>query len=349
VSSVPSNDGPPDVYVAGWDISGPLFRAVYWKNGVETVLDSGSYGARAEGIAVANGNIYVVGFEGSGSGNDVAVVWTNGIPTPLADDSHVSVAWAIALSGGDVYIAGTDSPSATSPSAAVYWKNGVETTLAVSGLAANSTATGAFANSIALDNNNNVYVGGSVYLNSEIAPNSYFDTSVASYWENGTLSLLGSPLTFSESYGIAVAGGDVFVAGDLCAIPAAGANPQPGCSVATYWENGKPIMQEPASQSTYSGIALSNSNLYLPDNVVASGAQSSGNLAELSVNGTLQALSSSTPAAANCVFVYNTDVYIGGAANDTAGYWDNGDLKALPDSGSQSTVTAIDVVPAGTL
>jgi len=119
--------------------------------------------------------------------------------------------------------------------------------------------------------------------------------------------------------------------------------------VATYWENGKAIMQTPASDSSYSGIAISNSNLYLPDNVATSGVLSSGNLAELSVNGALQALSSSTLAAANCVFVYNTDVYIGGAANDTAGYWDNGYLKALPDSGSQSTATAIDAVPAGTL
>lgn len=191
--------GPADVYAAGWDLIGTQFKAVYWKNGTENILDSGSYGARAEGIAVANGNVYVVGFEGSSSGNNVAVLWTNGTPTQLAGTDHVSIAWAIALSGSDIYIAGTDAPNATSPTAAVYWKNGQETTLALSGVGANATPLSATANAIALDSSNNVYVGGQVFVNAEIAPNSYAESNVASYWKNGALTLLASPLTFSAS------------------------------------------------------------------------------------------------------------------------------------------------------
>ena len=340
--------GLPDVYAAGWDTVGTELKAVYWKNGAETTLDSGGYGARAEGIAVANGNVYVVGSEvNSTSGNYVAVLWTNGTPTQLTSTSHLSYASAIALSGNDVYIAGTDSTTPTTPTAAVYWKNGVETTLGLSGVVANSTALGASANAIALDSSNNVYVGGEVDVKTETSLNHSYETPVASYWTNGALTLLASPLAFSDSFGITVADGNVYVVGNSCAIASAGAT-QPGCSVATYWKNGTAVMQTPASDSSYSGIAISNSELYIPDNVNASSVLSSGNLAELSTNGTLTVLSTSTLAAANCAFSYNGDVYVGGADNNTAGYWDNGIAVTLPKIGVQSDVTAIDAVAAGT-
>lgn len=337
---------PPDVYAAGWDIVGDLYKAVYWKNGVETTLDSGSYGARAFGIAVVNGNVYVAGFEGSATGNDIAVVWTNGVARTLQDDSHYSVGYAIAVSGTDVYVAGTDRAGQDGPTAPVYWKNGVETTLELAGIPENATGMGGLANSIVVDASGNVYVGGDAELNSRVSENTYYQSAVAGYWKNGTLVLLGNPLTFSQTYGIAVNGNDVYAAGSACAVPAS-EPPPPDCSVATYWKNGSAVTQTPALLSVYGGIAVSGTSVYLPDNVDASSILSSGNLAELSTNGSLTQLSTSTQAAANCVFLYGTDVYVGGAANSAAGYWKNGTLVSLPDPG-QATVISIDVVTAGT-
>lgn len=118
--------------------------------------------------------------------------------------------------------------------------------------------------------------------------------------------------------------------------------------MATYWENGTAVTQTSTSNSTYTGIAISNSELYFPENVTVPGLSSSGNLAELATGSTLVQLSTSTAAAANCAFAYNGDVYVGGGANNTAEYWKNGTGVMLYARGIQSDVIAIDVVPAGT-
>ena len=40
----------PDIYAAGVETVGTGYKAVYWKNGVITHLDSGQYGARATAL-----------------------------------------------------------------------------------------------------------------------------------------------------------------------------------------------------------------------------------------------------------------------------------------------------------
>jgi hypothetical protein len=73
-NAVPVPPGPPDVYAVGFETVGNLFEAVLWKNKVVTVLDSGTNGARADGIAVANHHVYVTGFESSSTCKNVAVL-----------------------------------------------------------------------------------------------------------------------------------------------------------------------------------------------------------------------------------------------------------------------------------
>lgn len=159
-----------DVHAAGYIGD----TAVYWKNGVRTTLSANL--AKANGIALSGNDVYVVGVE-----NGVGYYWKNGIrqflvgvqssvanaifvtPGPHvyaagSDYTNKAIYWydntftllhssptevsggtSISIFGPDLYIAGYVS----SDKAAVYWRNGVRTTLATS----NSTAA-AFANSI---------------------------------------------------------------------------------------------------------------------------------------------------------------------------------------------------------
>lgn len=64
--------------------------ATYWKNGIAVPLTDGTNVAAANGIAVHNGDVYVVGFEDNKSGVRVAKLWKNGAATNFAgaDVSH---------------------------------------------------------------------------------------------------------------------------------------------------------------------------------------------------------------------------------------------------------------------
>jgi hypothetical protein len=161
-----------DVHVAGYIGD----TAVYWKNGVRTTLSTNL--AKANGIAISGTDVYVVGVE-----NGYGLFWKNGIRQVLVGvQASVANAIAVTVtSGSHVYAAGSDytnraqywydntftslavSPSeisratsmfifgpdlylagyVTTSNAAVYWRNGVRTTLATS-----TTASAAFANSI---------------------------------------------------------------------------------------------------------------------------------------------------------------------------------------------------------
>jgi hypothetical protein len=159
-----------DVHAAGYIGD----TAVYWKNGVRTTLSVNH--AKANGIALSGSDVYVVGVE-----NGVGYYWKNGVRLFLVGVQS-SVANAILVTPGPhIYAAGSDytnkviywydntftllhtSPSeisgatsmfifgpdlylagyVTTSNAAVYWKNGVRTTLP-----SITTASAPFANSI---------------------------------------------------------------------------------------------------------------------------------------------------------------------------------------------------------
>jgi hypothetical protein len=322
-NGVPAPPGPPDVYAVGFETDGNLFKAVLWKNKVVTVLDSGTYGARAEGIAVANDHVYVTGFEGSSTGNNVAVLWTDGVPTTLTDDSVSGFAGGVAVVGADVYVAGYETTFNTTfgtfVTSAVYWKNGSPTVLN-SGL---GTGSGSFipnasATAIAVDGAD-IYFAGYVGSQIETAPNNFTNEPVVTYWKNGVATSVTSGLEFAQAYGIAAQNGQVYVAGSLCATFT------PDCSAATLWTNTVASSLTPNLLSAASGVALSGSNVYAAVNVT----DTIGTTAELSTNGKLSPLSGTNDSAANCVTTYGTDVYVGGGETETSAYWLNGTLTYL--------------------
>jgi hypothetical protein len=323
---------PPDVYAVGYELDGNLYKAVLWDNNVATILDSGNYGARAFSVAVANGNVYVAGFEGSATGNDVAVLWTNGVAATLTNDAGPGVAYAVAVSGTDVYVGGNYTainPATGELSTAVeYWKNGTPTIL----------AQGGGISAIAVDGSN-IYFAGDLYTTTETSPNNFTVAPTVTYWENGVATSLTNGLSGTQTTGIVAQDGHVYVSGALCSSSTL------TCE-ATYWKDGTAISVAPNLASAASGIAVDGSNIYLSVNVDASSFLSSGNIPELSTNGNLVALATDSETAANAVATYGSDVYVGGADNDTAVYWKDNVEVVLTGVTAPSTVYAMAVVPS---
>jgi hypothetical protein len=215
------------VYVTGSGTDG----AVYWKNGAMVHL-TGSDLSKTSGIALNGNDVYIAGMSANPSGY-IATYWKNGVETALTPGPGISIAGGIAVSGNDVYIAGT--LIGFLQNTAVYWKNGVQVNLT-------DKVTTASAAGVAVDGGN-VYVAGQAELlvNASASPgqNSMY------YWKNGTLAnpQSASAATTNMSIGgIAVAGPDVYVAGNFGGFPA-------------YWKNGT-LVQMTGSQGTAHAIAV---------------------------------------------------------------------------------------------
>jgi hypothetical protein len=215
------------VYVAGTGANG----AVYWKNGTMVSLP-GNAPTQASGIALSGSDVYVAGVSAGASGS-VATAWKNGTATALTSGSGISVAGGIAVDGNDIYISGTIVGFLQNT--AVYWKNGVQANLT-------DQATTATAGGIAVDGGN-VYVAGEAELlvNASIYPG----LTAMLYWKNGTLAnpqTTAQASTGMEIGGIALAGSDVYVAGNFGNYPG-------------YWKNGV-LVQFTGSQGMAHAIAV---------------------------------------------------------------------------------------------
>ncbi|MEW7290310.1 hypothetical protein [Aquimarina sp. 2304DJ70-9] len=109
------------IYVAGR--SGQ--KAVVWKNGTPTYLSNGSYQASAESVYVRNSDVYVAGYDYTGSGR-LAKQWLNGTATNLTSDVNGNAfATSIYVKYPFVYVGGTQrNPSYSNvPNVAKVWIN----------------------------------------------------------------------------------------------------------------------------------------------------------------------------------------------------------------------------------
>jgi len=103
-----------DVYAAGFEYGETLVGpnsyviapvAKYWKNGVPVLLSDGTRTAVANAIVVANGDVYVAGFEAlsmSSGAPYIAKYWKNGVPVVLTPKpwgpSHDPSPWSDPMS-----------------------------------------------------------------------------------------------------------------------------------------------------------------------------------------------------------------------------------------------------------
>ena len=312
---------------------GNLYKAVYWKNGTITHLDSGSYGARAFGIAAANGHVYVAGFTGSSTGNDVATLWTDGVPLALTSSNVYGVATAVTVSDGDIYVAGYEDNIFANPfnSKAEYWKNGTRVVLA-------STSTGAETAAIAVEGAD-IYVAGTVTGHVQTGPSSYTNEPIATVWKNGVATSLTDGFQYSSVTGLQVSGGHVYVSGSYCQ------QFIPDCSIAAYWADDKLIPLQTAPFSEASGIALVGSTPYVSLNLRVPG----GNLPEQVAGNTVVPLASDVVALAQQTVSYASDIYIAGYDYYGPGYWKDRSFTYLTGAqGGQdgSVAYGIAVVPS---
>jgi hypothetical protein len=307
-------------------------------------VPSGMTASTASAVAVAGGNVYVVGTV-SNSTSQSAAYWINGTLTMLPPPSGManSSAAAVAVSGGNVYVAGSASPR-TGFGRAVLWVNGTPTTLPPpSGM----TNQGAAAVAVS---GGNVYVAGSAQSSQ----------NWAAYWVNGAAKLLSIPggqTIDAYADGIAISGGNVYISGNAdFGIRGSGA--------AVSWANGGgTTLPLPSDWMLYdytaaaAGIAVSGSDVY----VAGGGVNNLGSMnATYWMNGTPTALpmsgtmpDSSAASFANGIALSGSDAYSVGYAEDsafgverTAAYWVNdgeGTLLPMPTGAHKSWANAITV------
>ena len=218
---VPYIPSPPPFYFAKF---GRV--ALYWKNGVASLLPGGelsgelnghgfsNYDDVVNGIFASGSDIYVVGGSGQWQWGDpnslhFTVYWKDGLPTDLVNntagvipDSTTGIdapsARGIYASGSDVYIAGYQYLNKTTYVAqALYWKNGTPNYLTTSPVSAHAYAV--------YVSGSDVYVAGSLQQPGGVQH--------ATYWKNGVAVTIDSSATTTSASYITVAGKDVYTAG----------------------------------------------------------------------------------------------------------------------------------------
>jgi hypothetical protein len=86
-----------DLYIAGMveTTNQMINHAVYWKNGVETVLNSSAANSFACSIYIRGDDIYIAGYEYNTGQPKYAMYWKNGVEVKLTDGSTETIATSI--------------------------------------------------------------------------------------------------------------------------------------------------------------------------------------------------------------------------------------------------------------
>jgi hypothetical protein len=206
-----------NTYIAGTDST----KAVYWKNGSETVLDNiTDTSSSASAVFVSGNDIYIAGTRGYN-----AVYWKNGNVVTLTNynvpTQHVRVN-GISVLNGDAYVVGYVFYAATPFPYMNYWANGVATDLNTGyDLSSPNNNFGEVCSVCA--SGKDLYIAGMVETTNQMINH-------AVYWKNGVETVLTCSAANSFANSICVSGNDVYMAGYEYN---AG---QP--KYAVYWKNG---------------------------------------------------------------------------------------------------------------
>lgn len=135
------------IYVVGCEATGDLVDdgyyepyhqnvGVIWKfkageedKAEKAVISDGKYATSPIAVTVANGKVYVAGFDTPVYDRRV-ILWTDGTPQYLTDGSSDALAYCIFSDGNDVYVGGYIQPADNKQGGiATIWKNGVAQSL----------------------------------------------------------------------------------------------------------------------------------------------------------------------------------------------------------------------------
>jgi hypothetical protein len=144
--------------------------------------------------------VYVVGGQVFTAGTSRVRVWKNGVGTSLTNGTYNSGGSSIFVKGNTLHVAGQQS---VGRQLASTWKieNGIE--LPTPGL--NETSNDAYANSIYVSDNNDVYVAGTENHGASIG-------TIAKIWKNGVATHL-SNVNSSGAFSVFVSGDSTYTAG----------------------------------------------------------------------------------------------------------------------------------------
>lgn len=225
-----------NTYVCGYEYA-ITDRAVYWKNLTPSIrlTDGNEYSSIANDITVQDSDVLCVGNLNDKTGYK-AVFWRNGKITVLSNNGSAT---RILIKGSDIYITGSYT-DAKGNSFACYWKNGI-----VHNLTSRAQATG-----IAIDDNSNIYVCGT--LN---------DSPV--YWKNDVMTALPKTTKLAYANAIVTMGNDVYVVGT--------GEDDPyywGYNRAYCWKNG--VLQDFPGGSAANDITILGTHLYIAGSHAAS-------------------------------------------------------------------------------
>jgi len=118
-----------DIYIVGGASESNKQQAVVCKNGTLTLLPfltTGAIYSTATALTIVDNNIYISGYENSGTPESTALYWKNGAAIQVAKPA---LAYDVTVVNNDVYVAGEKLMLlGTYPigSYATFWKNGAE-------------------------------------------------------------------------------------------------------------------------------------------------------------------------------------------------------------------------------
>ncbi|MBS1948306.1 MAG: hypothetical protein JST47_11110 [Bacteroidetes bacterium] len=297
------------VYTVGYEVINGIPVASYWKNGKATRLSDGTKHAQATGICIANGDVYISGFQIEPGNVYTARYWKNGVETILTDGTTMNnIAYGIAVSGSTVFVVGKHLVPGTNTERTVEWINGT----AYPGTVGQQIAD-ASANAIVASNGTFYIVGTDLSKNgvkfaskwTHTLPFVYTDgtlmapytdgrgvavigndmyicgtmqdtinkpyNSTARYWQNNTNIGLTDGTNWAEANGICSSGTDIFV----CGFERTGGNPlvsNTGIKVAKYWKNKVPfVLGDGKTNSVGRCIAVSGSDVYVGGSLESTG------------------------------------------------------------------------------
>lgn len=256
-------------------------------------------------------DVYVVGNGPTASYQQRAIYWKNGVATALTGGvSGGYQAYAVTVTGTDVHIAGTTINS-NNWEVPTYWKNGVAMQLS------NPLAdTNNYANSIAVSGSD-VYVGGYNWFYA-VCPSCTIGYN-AFYWKINGSTVTKVPLitgtSWTDAYGIAVSGTDVYVTGsDLNNF----------YSTAKYWKNdltGAVSLSGGVSYAKGKAIAIQGSDIYVAgiESCVTANCKLIVKLWKNNSSNAVTLTTGVTDAYATGIAVSGGDVYVAGWEKNAAG------------------------------
>lgn len=214
-----------DIYIVGFDSPGYDRRAVYWKNGHMTHLTDGTTDALAYCVLAVGSDVYIGGYvqPADNKQGGIARIWKNGVVEDLTDGSTVAKVNALFYENGVLYAAGAEKAPGGRWKG-VLWTNGRPTYF--------TGEVGTEVTGLHVEDGRYMIEGTMTQADGSI---------VTCVWTPDGVQILSEGLSLCQGVGLAVAGDDVYVAGNEVDFDY---QTYEDINRAHLWKNGAPMQLE---------------------------------------------------------------------------------------------------------